>query len=676
MALSASRGAASTRRSVHRVFVLGILALCASLTITVVVLAAMVGATWADVVSSYTLTNLSFTLGFVVSGAVIAWFRPSNAVGWIFIACGVGHLLTPVCGLGAIHGLDASWSVAVTRSLGTCSTAGWLVGVAGLFPLALLLFPDGRLPSRRWVPLAWLIVGYTVLQIVTWVLADEGPSPARSTRSILSIGLVLPEAVAIASGLIGLGVLVAAVASLVVRYVRGDETIRRQLLWVILAVVIMLVINSQRWLTGDGPILLLLTFGLVPAAIAIAIVRHRLLDIRLVLSRTLLYLLAIGALIAVYAVIVAALSAVVPPDADRAVSASAAVAVALGFNPLRLALQRVIDRAFYGTRSDPARTAGRVGEGLGNADDLGDVIERARIALRIPYLALSTVDGERQFASGELRGGEAAEIPLRYRGFDVGRLVAGLRRGERVLHDSDRLSLELIAAPLAVAVHASTLTEQVQASRSAVIEAREEERLRLQRELHDGLGPILTSAALQADATSNVLRTDPLAAERLLADVRSDIRQALNDVRRVVYGLRPIELAELGLIGALEQRTRQPIAIGDRTVRFSVEGSALRPLSPAVELAAFRIAMEGVSNVLRHSDATCCTITIDTSANNLELAVTDNGSPTAGWMAGVGLRSIVDRAEELGGTATGGPTPEGWRIRATVPSTAPQSVGR
>ena len=667
---SDSGGAAPAGRTVQRPILVGILAVCASLVVAVIVLAVMVRATWADVVSSYTLTNLSFALGFVVSGAVIAWFRPSNAVGWIFIACGVGHLLTPACGLGAIYGVEAGWPVWATRSLGTCSTAGWIIGIAGLFPLALLLFPDGRLPSHRWAPLAWLIVGYTVFQIVSWVLADEGPSPARATTSILSIGFVQPEPLVVAAGIVGLGVLVAAVASLIVRFVRGDDTIRRQLLWVILAVVIMLVINSQRWLTGDGPVLLLLTFGLIPVSIAIAIVRYGLLDIRLVLSRTVLYVLAVGALIAVYAGLVAALSAVVPADADRTVSVVAAIVVALGFNPLRLALRRVIDRAFYGTRSDPAATAGRVGEGLGNAKDLGDVIERARIALRLPYLALTSAGGERRFESGELHGGELAEIPLRYRGSEVGHLLAGLRRGERVLHDDDRRSLELIAAPLAVAVHASTLAEQVQASRTAVIEAREEERVRLQRELHDGLGPILTSAALQADATSNMLRSDPAAAEKLLTDVRSDIRQALDDVRRVVYGLRPIELDELGLIGALEQRTRQPIAVGGRTVRFSVEGAELPPLSPAVELAAFRIAMEGVSNALRHSDATHCSISVGTSGDTLELWVIDDGSAAGGWTAGVGLRSIVERAEELGGSASSGPTPEGWRIRATVPLSA------
>jgi two-component system NarL family sensor kinase len=403
----------------------------------------------------------------------------------------------------------------------------------------------------------------------------------------------------------------------------------------------------------------------------------------------------------------AGFSLIVPESFGRTVAVGAAIVVALGFNPLRLYLRRVIDRAFYGTRGDPAATMVSLGEGLRSTGDLTEVIEHARLALRMPYLALIPVRGGRVYESGTPpaegtdgrvdHGGTAdepadprTEVPLTYRDELVGRLVVGLRRGERTLHDDDRRALRLIAAPLAVALHAVGLAEQVQAARTAVVEAREEERVLLQRELHDGLGPLLTSAALQADASSNILRTDPANAELLLRTVRDTVRQALKDVRRVVYGLRPIELDELGLVDALRQRTRHPVTIDERTVEFMVEADALPPLSPAVELAAFRIAMEAVSNVLRHSAATRCRITVGASGDVLHLTVSDNGrefnpgthtggndtgaandeAPARG-ATGVGMRSMAERAEELGGAATGGPVAGGWQVQLHIPLPPP-----
>lgn len=659
-----------------RAATIALLGLDAVLLLATIAAAVAVNAGWADLVESYTLTNTVFGISFALSGGVIAWARPANGVGWIFLLCALGHLLSAAAVVAMVYGTESGWPEAATRSLSTLFLVSWQVGVAGLFPLALLLFPDGRLPSARWRPLAWLIVAVTLFQLTSTALARAEPGQSPQTTSLLSVGLVLPPVVEAAGGIVAAGVFAAAIASLVLRFRRGDEKTRLQLLWVILAIVILAVVNGPRWVTGDGPILLLLTSALIPLSITIAVVRHGLLDIRLVLSRTLLYVLAVSALVAVYAGLVAGLSLVVPAAFGRTVAIGAAIVVALGFNPLRLYLKRVIDRAFYGTRADPAATMVSLGEGLrspGDLDDLGDVIEHARLALRMPYLALLPATGDRVYESGRPPADDAghAEVPLTYRGTTVGRLVVGLRRGEGALHDADRRALALIAAPLAVALHAVALTQQVQAARTAVVVAREEERVLLQRELHDGLGPLLTSAALLADASSNILRTEPHTAEQLLRTVRDTVRQALDDVRRVVYGLRPIELAELGLVDALRQRTRQPVQIGARTVVITVAAAALPPLAPAVELAAFRIAMEAVSNVLRHSDGTRCVIALGTTADTLDLTVTDNGSLVTPAEAGIGMRSMAERAEELGGAATGGPTTEGWRVRLTVPLASP-----
>ena len=258
-------------------------------------------------------------------------------------------------------------------------------------------------------------------------------------------------------------------------------------------------------------------------------------------------------------------------------------------------------------------------------------------------------------------------MPLTFRDEQVGTLVVGLRRGERDLHDADRRTLDLIATPLAVALHATALSEQVQQARTAMVEAAAAERVRLQRELHDGVGPILTSAAFQADAASNLIHTDPAGAERLVDEIRTELRGAIDDVRRVVYGLRPIELDDAGLVGAIRQRLAGLPASEPGQIKVEMElPDQLPALSPAVELAAYRIASEAINNALTHSAGHRCLVAI-TVNGTLAVTVRDDGRPPRSWTPGVGLRSILERAEELGGTAAAGPAGDGWEVSARLP---------
>ncbi|WP_433350764.1 sensor histidine kinase [Microtetraspora malaysiensis] len=655
----------------------GALAAGTGLTLCAAVFAVAARTTWPIFVQSYTLTNLAIGFGFLASGGFVAWFRPRNVIGVLFLVSGLGHLTTAAAGMAELHAIHSGAPTPLVRGLSAVYTAAWQVGIGWLFLLALLLFPDGRLPSRRWRPVAWLITVNGVYQLGTGVLSDGSPfGDGRAVSSILSVGLAVPESVDIGMAVAGAAATLLVIASLVLRYVRGDEGTRRRLLWLILAVLAMLVLNGQRWITGDGPILFLLSFVLIPVAIGIAIVRYELFDIRLALSRTLLYGMTIAVIIAMYAGIVAGFSLLVPEGALRGASVAAAIVVAIGFTPLRLFLQRLVDRAFHGTRSDPARTAWRIGQGLRDDDDLAGVLERTGSALRLPWLALRREpQGDRFAATGTADGGPAAEIELGYRGDVVGTLVVGLRRGESQLHEADRRTLELIATPLAVALHAITLREQVQLARTATVEAAVAERARLQRELHDGLGPTLASVTFRADAASNLVRSVPDEAVRLLGEVRADLRATLDLVRRVVYGLRPIELDDLGLLGAINQ---QVAALrGDHGERVAIDVQApprLPVLSAAVELAAYRIASEALANVLRHSDATRCRVTVSCD-RELVVTVQDDGGPPDTWSPGLGLRSISDRAEELGGSAAAGPTAAGWEVVVRLPvSTAGNPV--
>jgi len=352
----------------------------------------------------------------------------------------------------------------------------------------------------------------------------------------------------------------------------------------------------------------------------------------------------------------------VPDDADRGIAALAALAVAFAFAPVRSVVQRVVDRAFYGSRADALTAVEDVARGLAPGADLDQVLEQARETLRLPALALVR-DGVTVAAAGTLPdGARRAEVVLAEGTQAAAVLEVGLRRGEAELHAADRRVLALIGTPLALALHSADLAEQVQASRAALVGAHAEERLRLHRELHDGLGPVLTGSAFRADAASNVLHSDVEAASRLIGEVRAGVRQAIDDVRRVVYGLRPLELEEQGLVGALRQR------VAGSSVDVVLDTpDEIEDLPPAVEVAAFRIVSEAVTNVLRHAAATRCVVRLRIRPSSLCLEVTDDGTGGAPWTAGVGLRSLMVRAEELGGRAVAGPTPAGGRVAAELP---------
>ena len=290
-----------------RVLVMAMGCLALLLGIVSVVASVVSDWSWPEYVASYTLTNAVVGLALGGSGVMIAWFRPANAVGWLLIAGGLGHLLSAAIAPIAAIGLAAEWPEPVTRALVTVFLVSWTIGLPSLFFFALLLFPDGHLPSPRWRWLAWFIVVFTV-----WARRhDCGLAGAHRARRAgggfrCSRSRGAPLAVFEIGSAIGSAVVVPCViGSLIVRYVRGDERTRRQLLWLILAVLAMFAVNLQRFITGDGPILLLLSAALLPIAIAIAIIRYRLLDIRLVLSRTLVYGVLIAVVVALYAGLVA-----------------------------------------------------------------------------------------------------------------------------------------------------------------------------------------------------------------------------------------------------------------------------------------------------------------------------------------------------------------------------------
>ncbi len=309
-------------------------------------------------------------------------------------------------------------------------------------------------------------------------------------------------------------------------------------------------------------------------------------------------------------------------------------------------------------RQDPVRAVAEIGSSLGQGGLTG-ALHVLCSSLHLPW-ALIEVD-DRVLAAHGRREGPAYAIPLSL-GEVAGRLTVGLRRGERAIARRDEELLGLVSGSLSVAVQANQFAEDLESARLALVTAREEERRSLGRDLHDGLGPVLTGVTLLGDAARRIVVTDPNGAAALLAEMGLQTTAAVNEIRRLASELRPPALDSLGLVGALEQHARmlEPIHV-------SVYGR-LPQLPAAIEVAAYRIATEALTNAVRHSSATSVDVQLDSSPSHVHLCVTDNGSSVNGaWVKGVGLTSMRERAAELGGTFVAGPVADGGRVEVAIP---------
>ena len=654
----------------RRVLAVALFALALAGCLTAVVVALVAGLSFSAAVNAYTVTDGAMALAFPVSGVLLAWHRPGNPIGWLFLAAGLGMASTAVSGPLLALGAQRGWSQGVLRALDTVGAYGWPWTIALFLPLALILFPDGRLPGRRWRWLIWA----TLADTLPFLASLGSPNPQTIGHRRVGIYLAPPHfhqlgLVWTLANVLWAVIFAGAIASLAVRYRRGRDTERRQLLWLLLVGLVLVPWVGVIWgIFNAGPILGLLALSLIPVAVTVAILRHQLLDIRVVVSRALLYGLLTAAAIGAYAGLVALLDLMVRSRVSFGVAVVASIIVAFCFNPARVWLQRLIDRALYGDRRDPVRAVSRVGERLAGTGAAGaglsGVLEALCDSLRLPFAAV-------HFSSGEIAAhGTAPElrhaIGLSYDGAMVGELVVGLRSGQYRLSPPDVAVLQLLAGPLAVAAHATALSDALQESRSGIVAAREEERRRLRRDLHDGLGPVLTGIAFKADAARNTLKDADAAAgpaRDLLAGLRADTTAAIADIRQLVYGLRPPALDDLGLVGSLrEQSARLALRPDGGGVAVSLDAPASLPALPAaVEVAAYRIVIEAMTNAVRHSGASRIEVTLAlTGGAGLSIEVRDDGTgPPAGWQPGVGVTSMRERAAELGGSCRFGPGPDG-----------------
>ena len=630
-------------------------------------------------VTSWWYGNIALSAVLLVPGALIAWRQPRNAIGPIMCAACVAEA---ACGAGreylvlGIRTGDAPGAIWV----GWFSDSLYIVGVAAL-PLMLMLLPDGRPLGRR----SRVLLALPVVALVIGMVADlfsPDSTVVAGHRLTNPAGHALPAGIPALCSVIGLGLLlvtlVAAVALLVIRFRRSRGEQRLQLKWVVWGGAIELVEVGTEFVPGNtaGPYLSIVATGVFATTIGVAILRHRMFDIDLVINRTLVFGALTALVIGGYVAVVLAVDAALGTSADLGPGLAATAVVALAFSPARARLQGWVDRLMYGDGRNPYGVMTRLGRRLETDDGTGElavVVDTVSQALRLPYAAIVGPDGAVLAETGTASAA-VLQQPMTYQGAAMGQLLVQPRRGAGGRFDGrEQQLLDDLARQVGAAVHAVRLSSDLQASRARLVTAKEEERRRLRRDLHDGLGPKLAALGLKLDAAHALADTDPARSKAVLGAVRDDIRTTIGDVRRLVYGLRPPALDELGLVAALRECAGRFDTTPDATAVTVTAPQGLPPLPAAVEVAAYWITNEAITNVVRHAGARHCTVEIrvvETPHRTLVLVVRDDGRGLrTGWRAGVGTASMAERAAELGGTATIGARPDGpgTEVRAVIP---------
>jgi signal transduction histidine kinase len=646
-----------------------------------------------------------FIGGFATVGALLMWKRPGNVIGWLLSACGLAYAA------GAATLLLSH----VRSAQGWLNWFGWIwfLGI-GLAVFVVLLFPTGRLPSRRWRPVAW----FAGAGVAAWVLGnafassiftqspqDRNPIGAPGLAGHIFFVLAHVGAVLIVGG--GL----AAIVSVVFRYRRAGTVEREQLKWLVYAGALIVVIllaalvldkimrpgnasNNLQNALGTGAV------ALIPVAIGIAIFRYRLYDIDVVINKTLVYGSLAAFITAVYVAIVVGLGSLVAGHGARpslALSIAATAVVAVAFQPARARAQHLANRLVYGRRATPyevlaefaERTAGTyateellprmariLAEGTGASR--ADVWLRAGEAFRDdatwppgePQLGETRVD-----ADGRLTVPGADQALLVHHQDEVlGALSVCKRPGESLAPAEGKLLADL-AAQAGLVLRNVGLWEQltdrleeIRVSRQRLVAAQDAERRRIERNIHDGAQQQLVALAIKLSLTEGLIGTDPEGERELLAELRKEAVAAVEDLRDLARGIYPPLLAGEGLAAALQaQAAKSP-------VRTSVDAGEIGRYPQDVEAAVYFCVLEALQNVAKYAGAGGARVRLEASGDELRFEVADDGAGfDPGTKAfGTGLQGMADRLSAHDGaldvrSSPGAGTVVTGRIRVRVP---------
>jgi signal transduction histidine kinase len=680
----------------------------------------LTGLEWSSLATSDAVSSVGGEAGAIAYAALGALIvrRAGNLVGWFMLAEGAANAVVTTGSAYAIFGVKAHpGTLPAAAAVGALAESAFVllaVGLAAIF----VVFPTGRLPSPRWRPAVLAGLVLTGLSLVSFVVSTRQvalPAPGGISLTYanpLAVQSLAP--VAWLGTLNGLAVvfpllLGAALVSLALRYRRGDLRLRQQMKWLGLAiagVLAMQAIGAVAVAIGQTskplqsvpyaitPFLVLLA---IPVAMAIAILRRRLFDIDVIISRALLFTLLSAGVTAVYAAIVLGIGTFVGHRSSPLLTIAAAVAIALVFQPLRQRASLLANRLVYGHRATPYQVLSDFAAGMAGQLDLGDALDRM-VSLLAGAAGASRVEAWVRVGA-ELRPsavwpGDAAPsaamhlngaaelpaprpsarmVPVRHGGDLLGAISLSKPRQEALTSTEDSL-LQHVASQASLVMRNAQLTaelratiEELLASRRRLVEAQDAERRRIERNLHDGAQQQLIALAIQLGLLAESA-DDPDLIRQAIPELKAQLSAALDDLRALARGIYPPLLAEQGLVMALRaQAARSPVPVlleADQVGRYPQDA----------ESTVYFCALEALQNVAKHARASRATVRLSGAGDVLEFSVSDDGAgfPAAGARHGSGLQGMSDRLAAHGGTLAVSSQPgQGTTITGRLPAAAP-----
>lgn len=544
-----------------------------------------------------------------------------------------------------------------------------ILGASYLF--FLLLFPDGSFKPRWTGILAYLWLVHLAVNLVPAYLFGE---PLHAIPPMWTYGFIAMAHVM-------------AFGALVYRYAREPSTgTRRQFRWLTVSLSVYvatgILANVTPMFSEDGhgfarmlaQIAVYSSLMLVPFSIGVIVLERRSKHLPNAFNRTMVYFVLSVLIVSAYALLVGSIGYVIQGKAHAVVTMLATGLLAIMFQPLRAAVQRAVNQLVYGKRDDPYRILSKLTEQLESSlthkSLLSSVAEKIAGALQLPYAAIETYSqaGVEQSAVYGTPPKDTVTFELEVKGMPVGRLILGVHRLEEALPPGTRHIVEDLVRQVSIAVQTYSLTDHLHRSRERIVNAREEERRRLRRDLHDGLGSSLATMTLHLNEAIRLQPDDPERSKQALETVQQQMKEAIADIRRLVYSLRPPALDEFGLAFALQELSQQ---VQSSSLRIYLEGTDRElALSAAAEVAVYRIVQEAMTNVVRHAKASVCRISLQMESGALHIRIEDNGTGMpAHAKPGIGMYSIRERAEELGGSFVLESAPgNGTRIHVRLPA--------
>jgi len=629
--------------------------------------------------------GILFAVVFGTVGSLIAARQPSNPLGWLLLFTGAAS------GVQEAAQQYAIWTLGESELPGGELAAWfpswiWVPATASVIT-SLLLFPDGRLRSARWRPALVSVVAGCALASVGLAFLPGPLENFKAVQNPLAISALKTELL-VSSGigflLYMVGVLSAA-ASLVLRFraARGEE--RLQMKWIALAAAAASLTLGSSFVfvipevSGDFPDvienLVILSFACVPVAMGVAILRYRLYDIDVVIKKTVVYAILAAFITLVYVAIVVGIGTIVGSGGNAFLSAVAAAVVALAFQPARRRAQRLANRLVYGKRATPYEVLSGFSERLAETYSVEDVLPRmARVlgegvgAARVTIL-LGTDQSPTAVATwpqdATMAGSDPRSFEVRHQGRPFGAIEVVMPSGAPLDVTRQKLVAD-VAAQAGLVLRNAALIEDLRSSRQRLVAAQDQERRRIERNIHDGAQQQLVAIAVKLKLADSLLSSDLDRAHAMLETLRSETEQALEDLRDLARGIYPPLLADKGLPAALESQGRKsPIPV-------RIEADGIGRFHQETETAVYFSCLEALQNVAKYAEASVATVRLAEADGTLMFEVSDDGrgfDPSAA-SRGTGLQGIADRLAALGGDLEVRSSPgAGTTIAGAVPTT-------